>query len=167
MNRRQTLGRTALTACAASLTVIAGVQAWQPAEGEPVRCDMVLTSAEATAIAGDGYEGPAVTARRPGFTECVWQGNDTTISVAFRTLTDLKADDRKPEDEFEMDVAAVEDGPRKREDLKDIGKRAAIVVVEGDAFLVEVLRPDGVARMITYKVPRETAIALGRAIATP
>ena len=45
--------------------------------------------------------------------------------------------------------------------------RAAIVGLEGNAFLIEVQRPDGIARMITYKVSRETTIALGRAIATP
>jgi hypothetical protein len=166
MTPRQAVCRVALAACATSLMVTTGM-ARQPAADEPVRCDTVLTSAEATAVAGDGYEGPAVTARRPGFTECVWQGNDTSISFSFRTLADLKADDRKPDEEFDMDVLAVESDSRKREMLKDIGTRAAIVAVEGDAFLIEVQRPDGIARMITYKVSRETTIALGRAIATP
>jgi hypothetical protein len=166
MTHRQATCRLALAAGAISLTVTTGV-ARQPAAGQAPSCDTVLTSAEATAVAGDGYEGPAVTARRPGFTECVWQGNDTSISFSFRTLADLKADDRKPEEEFDMDVLAVESESRKREKLEDIGTRAAIVAIEGDAFLIEVQRPDGIARMITYKVSRDTTIALGRAIATP
>ena len=51
--------------------------------------------------------------------------------------------------------------------LPGIGLKAAIVPIEGDAFLLAVARPDGVARMITYKVPRDTVIALARAIAAP
>ena len=166
MTRQQVVTRAALVVCASSLIGAAALQGRQPS-GEPVRCDTVLTSAEATAAAGDGYEGPAVNAFRPGHTECVWQGNDTTISFSFRTLADLKADSDTPEAAFDMDVLAVESETRKRELLKDIGTRAAIVGLEGNAFLIEVQRPDGIARMITYKVSRETTIALGRAIATP
>ena len=158
MTRQQVVTRAALAVCASTLIGAAALQGRQPS-GEPVRCDTVLTSAEATAAAGDGYEGPAVNAFRPGHTECVWQGNDTTISFSFRTLADLKADSDTPEAAFDMDVLAVESETRKRELLKDIGTRAAIVGLEGNAFRI--------ARMITYKVSRETTIALGRAIATP
>ena len=36
-----------------------------------------------------------------------------------------------------------------------------------DAFLVEVQRKDGVARMIFYKIAEDTIIALARAVASP
>jgi len=146
---------------------MAYVSAQAPAEGDAVRCDAVLTSAEATAVAGDGYEGPAISEPRPGFTSCDWQGNDTNFGFTFASLSALKADDRKAEEEFEFVVVAVEEGNSKREVLKGIGVRAALVVLQGDAMLIAVQRPDGVARMILYKVPRETALGLARAIAAP
>ena len=137
------------------------------ASGDTVRCDAVLTSAEATAVAGDTYEGPVVTEPRPGFTSCDWQGNDSNFGFTFASLAALKADDRKAEEEFEFDVVAVEEGNSKREVLEGIGVRAALVVLQGDASLIVVQRKDGVARMVLYKVPRETALGLARAIAAP
>jgi len=44
---------------------------------------------------------------------------------------------------------------------------AATVNVAEGAALLEVQRPDGVARMITYKLPHDTVLALAKALGAP
>jgi hypothetical protein len=147
-----------------------GPQAAEPLQTpavSAVRCDAVLTAEEATAIVGDGYAGPAVQEPRPGFTSCEWQGNDTNFGFTFASLKALADDMRTAAEEFEFDVSAVENDTRKREALAGLGIKAAIVPLDDDAVLIAVQRPDGVARMIAYKVARDKALALAKAIATP
>ena len=79
----------------------------------------------------------------------------------------LQADRKTAAEEFESDLAAVENDQRKREELPGIGLKAARVSLGDDAFLVEVQRKDGVARMIFYKIAEDTIIALARAVASP
>lgn len=135
--------------------------------GDTIRCENVLTPDEAVAAAGAGYTGPAVSEPRPGFTGCDWQGEDSNFGFTFANTLALRNDERKADDEFEFDVAAVEGDGKKREPLPGIGIKAALVDLGEDAFMIAVQRPDGVARMITYKVDRAKAIALARAIAAP
>lgn len=132
-----------------------------------VRCDAVLTKEEAVAIVGEGYDGPAVSEPRPGFTSCEWQGSDSNFGFTFASLKALADDARTADAEFEFDVSAVEDDKKKRELLPGIGVKAATVSLGDGAALVAVQRADGVARMITYKVDRERMLALAQAIATP
>jgi hypothetical protein len=132
-----------------------------------IRCDAVLTGDEAVAIVGDGYTGPAVDEPRPGFTRCEWQGTDSNFGFTFASATALADDTRTADAEFEFDVSAVEDATKKRELLPGIGVKAAIVELGDGAALLAVQRPDGVARMITYKIDREKVLALAKAIATP
>ncbi|HQN06000.1 MAG TPA: hypothetical protein PK569_00395 [Thermoanaerobaculia bacterium] len=136
-----------------------------PAEPSAVRCDAVLTAEEA--VVGDGHQGPAVDEPRPGFTSCDWQGDGSNFGFTFASLKALAADERSADDEFEFDVQALESESTKREVLPGIGVKAAILPAGEDAFAVIVQRTDGVARMITYKVEREKALALARALATP
>jgi hypothetical protein len=149
--------------------VASAVDAQAPRRTRPsaVRCDTVLTAAEATAIVGDGYAGPAVDEPRPGFTRCEWQGNDTNFGFTFASQRALAADRTTAEREFENDVSAVENDTNKREVLAGVGVQAAIVPVGEDALLIAVQRTDGVARMTAYKVDREKVLALARAIAEP
>ena len=144
-----------------------GVEAQAAADPAVVTCDSVLTREEALAIVGDGYAGPAVDEPRPGFTRCEWQGEDTNFGFTFASERTLKDDMSTAEEAFEHEVSAVESAQHRRELIPGIGLQAAVVVLEGDAILVAVRRPDGVARMLTYKVNREKTIALARAIAAP
>ncbi len=153
-----------VVACALSLS--AGLDA-QAQPDRTVRCDAVLTAEEAAAAAGTGYTGPAVDEPRPGFTRCEWQGEDTNFGFTFANLRALDDDQRPAAQEFEFEVSAVESDGHKRELLTDLGMPAALVALEGDAILLAVQRPDGVARMLAYKVPRDKVLALARAIATP
>lgn len=137
------------------------------AAASAVRCDEVLTSEEATAVVGGGFEGPAVNELRPGFTRCEWQGGDSNFGFTFASLEALADDSNTADAEFESDVSAVENDDRKREVLPDLAVKAALVALGDDALLVAVQRADGVARMVTYKIDREKAVALARAIATP
>jgi hypothetical protein len=143
------------------------VHAQAPAEPSAVKCNAVLTAAEATAIVGEGYAGPSVSEPRPGFTSCDWQGESSNFGFTFASLKALVDDQRTPEEEFEFDVLALENDTTKREVLPGIGVRTAIVPAGDDALMVAVQRADGVARMITYKVDREKVLALARAIAAP
>lgn len=137
------------------------------AEPSAVRCDAVLTAEEAVAVVGDGYQGPAVGEFRPGFTSCDWQGEGSNFGFTFASLKALAADERSADDEFEFDVQALESETTKRELLPGIGVKAALLPAGDDAFAVIVQRTDGVARMITYKIEREKALGLARALATP
>jgi len=138
-----------------------------PAEPSAVRCDAVLTAEEAVAVVGDGYQGPAVDEPRPGFTRCEWQSDGRNFGFTFASLKALAADERSADEEFESDVQALESETTKRELLPGIGVKAAVLPAGEDALAVIVLRVDGVARMITYKVEREKALDLARALATP
>lgn len=146
--------------------MLAGVAAAQPAPSA-VRCDAVLTQDEARTVVGDGYEGPAVSEPRPGFTGCEWQGNDSNFGFTFASLKALADDSRTADQEFEFDVSAVENDTRKREVIPGLAVRTAVVSLGDEAFLLAVQRPDGVARMITYKIDREKMLALAKAIAAP
>ena len=139
------------------------------ADGQPtgVRCDAVLTEAEATAVMGTGYQGPAVDEPRPGFTRCEWQGSDSNFGFTFASLQAIEADGTTAAKTFDIDLQAVEDATKKREPLPGIGVNAATVDLGDGAALLEVQREDGVARMIVYKISREQMLALAKAIATP
>jgi hypothetical protein len=132
-----------------------------------VRCDDVLTQAEAVAIVGDGYQGPAVDEPRPGFTRCEWQGTDSNFGFTFASLKALAADGTTAEKMFDIDLQAVEDDAKKRESLPGFGVNAATVNLGDGAALLEVQRPDGVVRMILYKIDRDKMLALAKALATP
>lgn len=144
----------------------AGVNA-QGKKPAATRCDTVLTRQEAAAIVGAGFEGPAVREPRPDFTSCDWQGPDANFGFTFIGLRALKADQSTAAKAFEGDVAAVENDQRKREELADIGLKAARVSLGDDAFLVEVQRADGVARMTFYKIADDRILALACAVASP
>ena len=139
------------------------------AEGQPdaVRCDTVLTEAEAAAVMGAGYQGPVVDEPRPGFTRCEWQGSDSNFGFTFAAMKSIEADGTTAAKTFDIDLQAVEDDTKKRELLPGIAVNAAIVDLGDGAALLEVQREDGVARMIVYKVDREKLLALAKAIATP
>lgn len=137
-----------------------------PAAAE-ITCATVLTQEEAAAIVGDGYAGPAVDQPRPGFTRCEWQGEDTNFGFTYANATALADEMTTADAMLEMDVSAVESDEHKREPLPGIGQKAALVSLGDDGLLVAVARVDGAARMVLYKVARDKAIALARAIATP
>lgn len=147
--------------------LVAAASILQAQEGAAVRCDAVLTQAEATAIVGDSYQGPAVDEPSPGFTRCEWQGSDSNFGFTFASLNALATDRTTADKMFDIDLQAVEDDTRKRELLAGVGINAATVDLGNDAALIEVQRTDGVARMITYKVDRDKRLALAKAIATP
>lgn len=130
-------------------------------------CATVLTQEEAAAIVGDGYAGPAVDQPRPGFTRCEWQGEDTNFGFTYANATALADEMTTADAMLEMDLSAVESDKHKREALPGIGQKAALVDLGDDALLVGVARADGVARMVLYKVARDKAIALARAMAAP
>lgn len=153
----------AVLLCLAAATA----RAQAPAEPSAVRCDAVLTSEEAAAIVGEGYQGPAVGEPRPGFTSCDWQGDDGNFGFTFASLKALADDQRTADDEFEFDVQALENDTTKRETLPGVGVKAAVLPAGDDALAVIVQRADGVARMITYKIERGKVLALARALATP
>lgn len=175
VGQRSGAGRIVVWATAAVLAVGPGATALgadggprtQDATPGPPTCQQVLTNDEATAIVGDGYAGPAVMEPRPGFTGCDWQGDDTNFSFTFANTRALADEEHTADWTFDMDLSAVENDTRKREMLPGIGVKAALVDLGDGALLLEVQRADGVARMITYKVDREKAIALARAIAEP
>jgi hypothetical protein len=144
--------------------VMTGIAAGQPAA---MRCDEVLTEAEAAAVMGTGFQGPAVDEPRPGFTRCEWQGSDSNFGFTFASLKAIEADGTTAAMTFDIDLQAVENETRKRELLPAIAVNAATVDLGDGAALLEVQRPDGVARMIVYKVDREKMLALAKAIATP
>jgi len=150
-----------------ALVATVGTAAGEQTPASAVRCDEVLSREEATAVVGSSYEGPDVNELRPGFTLCEWQGSDSNFGFTFASLKALADDSRTADEEFESDVSAVENDTRKREVLPGVGVKAALVALGDDALLISVLRADGVARMVTYKVDREKALALARAIAEP
>jgi len=159
--------RLELAAIAAAACVFA-VRATTAAQDASVtRCDAVLTQAEAVAIVGDSYQGPAVDEPSPGFTRCEWQGSGSNFGFTFANLTALARDQTTAEKMFDIDLQAVETETRKREALPGIGINAATVDLGDDAALIEVQRTDGVARMITYKIDREKRLALAKAIVAP
>lgn len=130
-------------------------------------CASVLTQEEATAIVGDSYAGPAVDEPRPGFTRCEWQGEDSNFGFTYADATALADEMKTAAEMWESEVSAVEHDQQQREPLPGIGQHAALVSLGDDALLVAVARPDGVARMVLYKVSRDKALALARAIAAP
>ncbi len=159
---------TRVVASAATLCLVAvTAHAQAPAAPSAVRCDEVLTAAEATAIAGSGYQGPVVDEPRPGFTRCEWQGEDSNFGFTFASLRNLADEHQTADQQFEFTVQALESESQKRELVPGIGVRTAILPAGDDALMVAVQRADGVARMITYKLDREKALALARAIAEP
>lgn len=176
--RSQRHGRCAVVAILVWMAPVAGasVQAWPPEPRAPgqaaavspvLTCAQVLTPEEASAIVGEGYAGPAVNEPSPGFTNCEWQGDDTNFGFTFATVQKLTADAGTIAEEFENNLAAVENADRKRELLAGIGTQAALVALGDDVLLLAVARADGVARMITSKIARDKAIELARAIAAP
>ena len=138
----------------------------EPATPAALRCDSVLTQQAAAAVIGEAYQGPAFREFRPGFTECVWSGDDTSIQLSFSTLAAIKEDMSTADQQFEHDVSAVESDTRKRQLLTDAGAKTALVDLGDQAMLVAVQRPDGVARMTFYKVAKDKVLALARAVAT-
>lgn len=134
---------------------------------DALRCDALLTKEEATTVVGDTYQGPAFNEFRPGFTECVWQGNDSSISFTFATLDAMKQDSQTADEQFEHEVSAVEDPTRKRQMLTNLGPKAALVDLGDQGMLVAVQRPDGVVRIVFYKVAKDKVLALARAAAAP
>jgi hypothetical protein len=160
----------ALTLACALLVGLSSARAdAQAAKLKPAaaRCDTVLTQKEAAAIVGSGFQGPSVREPRPGFTECEWQGSDANFSFTFANTKALQADQTTAAAAFDLDLVAVENDQRKREELPNIGVKAARVSLGDDVYLVEVQRADGVARMILSKIPEDQLIALARAIAKP
>ncbi len=154
-------------ACAVLAPMLVGLVAAQPAPSA-VRCDAVLTQDEARVVVGDGYAGPAVSEPRPGFTGCEWQGSDSNFGFTLHQPADVgRRLPAPPTQEFEFTVSAVEDDTKKRELIPGLGVRTAVVSLGDEAFLLAVQRPDGVARMITYKIDREKMLALAKAIAAP
>jgi hypothetical protein len=131
------------------------------------RCNTVLTQKEAATVVGADFAGPAFREPSPDFTSCDWQGPEANFGFTFIGLRALQADQKTAAEAFEGDLAAVENDERKREELADIGVKAARVSLGDDAFLVEVQRKDGVARMIFYKIPEDKILALARAVASP
>jgi len=132
-----------------------------------VRCDTVLTKEEAAAVVGDTYAGPAVDEPSPGFTRCEWQGSDSNFGFTFASLKAIADDLTTAEKAFDIDLQAVENDTRKRELLPGLAVNAATVDLGDGGALLEVQRPDGVARMILYKVDRDKMLGLAKAIATP
>ena len=153
----------AATLCLVAVTI----HAQAPAAPSAVRCDEVLTAAEAKANAGDAYQGPVVDEPSPGFTRCEWQGEDGNFGFTFASLKYLADSELTADQQFEFTVQALESESQTRELVPGIGVRTAILPAGDDALLVAVQRADGVARMITYKLAREKALALARAIAEP
>ena len=151
----------------------AGVALWsaaasaQTARPAATRCNTVLTQKEAAAIVGTSFQGPAVREPSPGFTSCEWQGEDANFGFTFASTRALRADGNTADQAFNNDLVAVESDARKREALPKIGLKAASVNLGDGAFLVEVQRADGVARMTFYKVPEDKMLALARAVGTP
>lgn len=143
----------------------------EPAAGQApavdTRCDALLTAEEVEAVVGTAYHGPGVREPRPGFTICEWEGSDTNFGFTFANLTNLKAEETTAGAMYDIDLQAVENETRKREPLPDVGVPAAKVNLGDEAWLVEVQRPDGVARMTFYKVAPEPMLALVRALAAP
>lgn len=159
--------RLELAAVAAACVLLARSTMTAAQDASAVRCDAVLTQAEAVAIVGDSYQGPAVDEPSPGFTRCEWQGNDSNFGFTFASQKALDADRTTAEKMFDIDLQAVEDATKKRELLPGIGVNAATVNLGDGAALLEVQRQDGVARMIVYKIDRDKMLALAKAIATP
>ena len=147
--------------------MLAGVGVAQPPAtiGRPVRC--CAHAGRGAYGGGDGYAGPAVSEPRPGFTGCDWQGSDSNFGFTFASLKALADDSRTADQEFEFDVSAVENDSKKRELIPGLGVRTAVVSLGDEAFLLAVQRPDGVARMITYKIDRDKMLAFAKAIAAP
>ena len=164
MDRRLSLVMLLAAGLVELSTADAAAQRPKPAA---IRCDTVLTAKEAAAIVGAEFAGPAFKEPRPDFTSCDWQGPDANFGFTFIGTRALKADRKTAAEAFEEDVAAVESDEHKREELPGIGVKAARVPVGDDAFLVEVQRQDGVARMIFYKIPADKIIELARAVAAP
>lgn len=175
MNQRSRVNPRVVLQCvlglvALGMPAVVGAQApADPAAAAPAAptCATVLTQEEAAAIVGEGYAGPAVDQPRPGFTRCEWQGDDTNFGFTFADATAIADEMTTADAMLEMDVTAVEGDQYKREPLPGIGQKAALVVLADEAMLVAVARADGVARMVLYKVTRDKAIALARAIAAP
>jgi hypothetical protein len=152
-------------ACLPGLSaVVVNAQAPEPAA---TRCDTLLTEAEVVQIVGKGFQGPNVTEPRPGFTACTWQAQGANFGFTFSSTRLLQTERRTADEAFEADVAGLENGQQKREILPDIGLKAARVSLGDDGYLVEVQRPDGVARMIFYRISDKQVIALARAMASP
>ena len=154
---------------AVAMCVPAAIGAQTPSEAGPAlaatTCAAVLTQEEATAIVGESYAGPAVDEPRPGFTRCEWQSEDSNFGFTFANATALVDEMKTAAEMWEMEVSAVENDQQKREPLPGIGQHAALVSLGDDALLVAIARPDGVARMVLYKVDRDKALAW--AIAAP
>jgi len=131
-----------------------------------VSCDTILTQKKAAAIVGTDFQGPAVREPRPGFTSCEWQGQDANFAFTFTSTSALRADATTADQAFDNDLVAVENDARKRKALAKIGLKAARVDLGDGAFIVEVKRADGVARMTFYKVPEAKMLALARAVGT-
>jgi hypothetical protein len=163
--------------CLGILIVASACLAWsspgeadaQASKAKPAttRCDTVLTRKESVDIVGATFEGPAFREPRPGFTSCDWQGPEANFGFTFLSTRALQADRQTAAEAFENDLAAVENDQQKREELPNIGLKAARVSLGDDAFLVEVQRADGVARMIFYKIADDKIIALARAVGSP
>ena len=94
-------------------------------------------------------------------------GSGRELRIHLHRYRALQTDRKTAAAEFESDVSAVENDQRKREELPNIGLKAARVSLGDDAFLVEVQRKDGVARMIFYKIAEDKIIALARAVGSP
>lgn len=162
--RRALLRLVLLTACAC-VGVSAATRADQPAADTGLRCDAVLSQAAAAAVVGDAYTGPSVDEPRPGFTRCEWQGDDSNFGFTFANLKAIADDETTLAKAFDIDLQAVESDGKKREALPGIAVNAATVDLGDGAALLEVQRPDGVVRMILYKIDREKMLGLARAIA--
>lgn len=158
-----------LVLLAGGLLGVARLGAWpgQPVADAGVRCDAVLTAAEATAVVGESYAGPVVDQPRPGFTRCEWQGNDSNFGFTFASLKAIADDGTTAAQAFDIDLQAVESDTKKREALPGLAVAAATVDLGDGGALLEVQRADGVARMILYKIDREKMLGLAKAIATP
>jgi hypothetical protein len=113
---------------------------------------------------GDAYTGPSVDEPRPGFTRCEWQGDDSNFGFTFANLKAIADDETTLAKAFDIDLQAVESDGKKREALPGIAVNAATVDLGDGAALLEVQRPDGVVRMILYKIDREKMLGLARAI---
>jgi hypothetical protein len=164
MMMRRTRLLTLSMACALGASPLA-FHPGQPAADTGLRCDAVLTQAAAAAVVGDAYTGPSVDEPRPGFTRCEWQGDDSNFGFTFANLKAIADDETTLAKAFDIDLQAVESDGKTREALPGIAVNAATVNLGDGAALLEVQRPDGVVRMILYKIDREKMLGLARAIA--
>ncbi len=131
-------------------------------------CATLLTAEELATAVVSGFQDMGAEESDPGHSSCPWmlRGDSgfKTVSVQFTTLGAITEDEYSIEEYFNNLVNAGVGMGGEKEDLPNIGVRAAFIPTDPQVLAI-VQRKDGVARIVGNNLTKEQITNVAKAVA--